>query len=182
MLLAMSWFDGLKIQGLFEGAYTSYVILIVVLLVVIKFALNEIRSVDTAERVPLTCILSPSAADKTRGGKRGPAVDHTALYPYGVAEMQGKRPYMEDRHTVVGTLNGDAAISFYGVFDGHGGDGASEYCVDYLCANVTSDVAFASNPKQALTRGFIKTDKDYIKVADRTNKDDGTTAVAALVR
>ncbi|KAF0692072.1 hypothetical protein As57867_016730, partial [Aphanomyces stellatus] len=119
---------------------------------------------------------------KTRGGKRGPAVDHTALYPYGVAEMQGKRPYMEDRHTVVGTLNGDAAISFYGVFDGHGGDGASEYCVDYLCANVTSDVAFASNPKQALTRGFIKTDKDYIKVADRTNKDDGTTAVAALVR
>ncbi|RHY65008.1 hypothetical protein DYB38_006806, partial [Aphanomyces astaci] len=46
---------------------------------------------------------------------------------HGRLRVQGKRPYMEDRHTVVGTLNGDPSSSFYGVFDGHGGDGASEY-------------------------------------------------------
>ncbi|ETV71395.1 hypothetical protein, variant 1 [Aphanomyces astaci] len=96
--------------------------------------------------------------------------------------MQGKRPYMEDRHTVVGTLNGDPSSSFYGVFDGHGGDGASEYCVASLCSNVITDPAFAHDPKLALSRGFVKTDKDYIQLADRYNKDDGTTAIAVVVR
>lgn len=39
---------------------------------------------------------------------------------------------MEDRHTAVADLNGDASQSFYGVFDGHGGDGAAK-CVRYVC-------------------------------------------------
>ncbi|CAK4631233.1 unnamed protein product [Aphanomyces euteiches] len=89
---------------------------------------------------------------------------------------------MEDRYGVAGKLNGDAFASFYGVFDGHGGDGASEYCVEALCNNITSDPAYPSDPKQALTRGFIKTDSDYIKLADRYHKDDGTTAIGVLVQ
>lgn len=36
---------------------------------------------------------------------------------------------MEDRHTAVADLNGDASQSFYGVFDGHGGDGAAKYAM-----------------------------------------------------
>ncbi|ETV93500.1 hypothetical protein H310_12544 [Aphanomyces invadans] len=158
----MAWPDGVQIQGLFEGKYMSYAVIIVVVLCVIKFALNEI---------------SP----RTGRGKQS-TVDATALYPYGVSEMQGKRPYMEDRHTVVGTLNGDPWSTFYGVFDGHGGDGASEYCVASLCSNITADPAFAHDPKLALSRGFVKTDKDYIQLADRYNKDDGTTAIGVLVR
>ncbi|ETV71394.1 hypothetical protein H257_13288, partial [Aphanomyces astaci] len=161
----MVWFDGVQIPGLFEGKYMSYAVLIVVVLCVIKFALNEISPTPRKSR-----------------GKQASAIDPTALYPYGVSEMQGKRPYMEDRHTVVGTLNGDPSSSFYGVFDGHGGDGASEYCVASLCSNVITDPAFAHDPKLALSRGFVKTDKDYIQLADRYNKDDGTTAIAVVVR
>ncbi|CAK4072930.1 unnamed protein product [Aphanomyces euteiches] len=162
--MTVAWFDGFKLHGLFEGMYASYAVVFVVLVVVIKFALSEI-----------------SSSDKPRG-KRVPPVDDTVLYPYGVAEMQGKRPYMEDRYAVAGKLNGDAFASFYGVFDGHGGDGASEYCVEALCNNITSDPAYPSDPKQALTRGFIKTDSDYIKLADRYHKDDGTTAIGVLVQ
>jgi serine/threonine protein phosphatase PrpC len=40
--------------------------------------------------------------------------------------IQGRRPYMEDRHTAHSDLNGDPTQSLYGVFDGHGGDGAAK--------------------------------------------------------
>lgn len=33
---------------------------------------------------------------------------------------------MEDRHIAVADLNGDSTQSFYGVFDGHGGEGAAK--------------------------------------------------------
>lgn len=35
-----------------------------------------------------------------------PPVNPNVLYPYGVAQIQGRRPYMEDRHTAQADLNG----------------------------------------------------------------------------
>ena len=55
-----------------------------------------------------------------------PPINPHVHYRYGVSQMQGRRPYMEDRHTAVADLNGDPKQSFYGIFDGHGGDGAAE--------------------------------------------------------
>ncbi|OQR88114.1 protein phosphatase 2C [Achlya hypogyna] len=154
-------------NGLFDGMYTSYVVLIVVLYVVVKFALHEIQ---------------PGRPDKDAAAKRSREIDTTVVYPYGVAEMQGKRPYMEDRYVASGTLNGKADASFYGVFDGHGGDGASEYCAEMLCANVTQDPMYTQYPKEALTKGFLRTDEDYTQLANRRNRDDGTTAVTVLAQ
>ena len=55
-----------------------------------------------------------------------PPINPHVHYRYGVSQMQGRRPYMEDRHTAVADLNGDPTQSFYGIFDGHGGDGAAK--------------------------------------------------------
>ncbi|OQS04866.1 phosphatase 2C [Thraustotheca clavata] len=151
-------------NGLLDGVYTSYVVLIVVLYVVVKFALHEITPRPESE----------APAKKTR--------DTSVVYPYGVAEMQGKRPYMEDRFTAVGTLNGDPNASFYGVFDGHGGDGASEYCAEMLCDNIMQDPMYQQYPKEALTKGFLRTDAEYVQYANRRNRDDGTTAVTVLAK
>lgn len=55
-----------------------------------------------------------------------PPLNPHVHYRYGVSQMQGRRPYMEDRHTAMADLNGDPTQSFYGIFDGHGGDGAAK--------------------------------------------------------
>ncbi|KDO19430.1 hypothetical protein SPRG_15420 [Saprolegnia parasitica CBS 223.65] len=167
MALLMTGGETRAMNGLFDGMYTSYVVLIVVLYVVVKFALHEIH---------------PPRTEKEASTKRSREIDSTVVYPYGVAEMQGKRPYMEDRYVAVGTLNGDATASFYGVFDGHGGDGASEYCAEMMCNNVIQDPMYAKYPKEALTKGFLRTDEDYTQVANRRNRDDGTTAVTVLAQ
>ncbi|TMW67767.1 hypothetical protein Poli38472_007439 [Pythium oligandrum] len=111
-----------------------------------------------------------------------PPVNPNVHYPYGVSQMQGRRPYMEDRHTAHADLNGDATQSFYGVFDGHGGDGAANYCVQAMCQNVIREPSFAKQPVNALKKGFVKTDQEYLKIANKRNSEDGTTAVAVLTR
>lgn len=51
-------------------------------------------------------------------------------YSIGVSEMIGKRPKMEDSVIVNPKFNGASVL--IGVFDGHGGDEASEFCAKKL--------------------------------------------------
>ena len=53
---------------------------------------------------------------------------------FGVYEMQGRRPYMEDTHICVPCLSSHVAsptipkdVRLFAVFDGHGGDATSTY-------------------------------------------------------
>ncbi|CAH0489209.1 unnamed protein product [Peronospora farinosa] len=87
-----------------------------------------------------------------------PPINPHMHYRYGVSQMQGRRPYMEDRHTAIASLNGDPNQSFYGIFDGHGGEGAANY---------------------SLKNGFLRTDQE---IASRKNSEDGTTAVVVLTQ
>ncbi|GLE00248.1 hypothetical protein PINS_up008975 [Pythium insidiosum] len=111
-----------------------------------------------------------------------PPVNPNVHYRYGISQMQGRRPYMEDRHTAHADLNGDPTQSFYGVFDGHGGDGAANYCVQAMCQNVIREPSIAKNPVEALKKGFLKTDQEYLQIANKRNSEDGTTAVVVLTR
>jgi protein phosphatase 1L len=96
----------------------------------------------------------------------------------------GKRPYMEDRHVVKGSLRGLRDTTFYAVFDGHAGSKAAEFCVNRLPAHLVYDAAFPSRPVAALTNAFLKTDEEFLDHAHAVPGkplEDGTTAVAALV-
>ena len=99
--------------------------------------------------------------------------------PFNNNNLQGHRPYMEDRYSVKAT---DDSTSVYGVFDGHGGARASEFCVDFLLKNLITDESFATSPPRALNRGFLKTDEQFLKVARSGFYEDGTTAIVAIVR
>ena len=102
-------------------------------------------------------------------------------YEYGVHEMQGKRPYMEDRHVVHGMLGGES-VSLYGVFDGHGGSQAAQYCKEKVGKAVVNAVAFPEYPKEALTTAILAVDENYLRDARKHNRDDGTTLIVAMIK
>ena len=78
-------------------------------------------------------------------------------YPVSYWTEKGGRPYQEDRHEEI-KGRGAADSSLYGVFDGHGGHRASQYCKDYLLKCITADAEFEENPAKALFRSFFKYD------------------------
>ena len=83
--------------------------------------------------------------------------------------MQGWRISMEDAHTTVLDLlasNPTAAkqhpskISFFGVFDGHGGEKVAGFAGEHIHNIVANQDTFKSgNYEQALKDGFLATDR-----------------------
>ncbi|DAZ94516.1 TPA: hypothetical protein N0F65_011869 [Lagenidium giganteum] len=159
-----------------RDSYMSHVLFLVVLVVFLRFVAASWRSGVAPFEVPVC-----------------PPINPNVLYRYGVSQMQGRRPYMEDRHTAHADLNGDPTQSFYGVFDGHGGDGAANYCVQAMCQNIIREPSLTKQPAEALKLGFLRTDQEvgdahlpgrilYLQIANRKNAEDGSTAVVVLTR
>jgi protein phosphatase 2C family protein 2/3 len=84
--------------------------------------------------------------------------------------MQGWRISMEDAHATVldlQALDGDGKptpadqrLSFFGVYDGHGGDKVAIYTGDNLHKIVAKQEAFKEGDlKKALQDGFLATDR-----------------------
>jgi protein phosphatase 1L len=124
-------------------------------------------------------------------------------FPFGVHEVQGRRSYMEDRWKVCGDLRPkgaaamgeegssveplgggwrSAATSLYGVFDGHGGDRASEFCRQRLPHNVVAQASYRSDLSEALRCGFLETDRQFLVDAAEGEFEDGTTAIVVAIR
>lgn len=88
---------------------------------------------------------------------------------FGVSSMQGWRISMEDAHAAVldyTTDNSgkptppDKRLSFFGVYDGHGGDKVAIYTGEHLHQIVAQQAAFKDgNIKKALQDGFLATDR-----------------------
>ena len=92
---------------------------------------------------------------------------------FGVSSMQGWRISMEDAHACVLDLqpepsNGedqkaaasDVRLSFFGVYDGHGGDKVAIYTGENLHKIIAKQDAFKEeNIEQALKDGFLAADK-----------------------
>ncbi|KAK6927656.1 PPM-type phosphatase-like domain [Dillenia turbinata] len=61
---------------------------------------------------------------------------------YGLSSMQGWRATMEDAHAALPDL--DAATSFFGVYDGHGGKVVAKFCAKYLHQQVLKSEAYSA--------------------------------------
>jgi len=97
---------------------------------------------------------------------------------------KGGRPYQEDRLEAIGRpSSGDRGeiVSVYGVFDGHGGSRASQYCTEKLLQYVLNDDKILSDPKAALRNAFYKTDAEFSAIARVRSIGDGTTAIVAVL-
>mmetsp|Transcript_35429 Transcript_35429/g.84601 ORF Transcript_35429/g.84601 Transcript_35429/m.84601 type:complete len:594 (+) Transcript_35429:95-1876(+) len=96
---------------------------------------------------------------------------------------RGKRSYMEDRFVIehiMGTGKRGSALytTLLGVFDGHGGATASQFCSDWISSYIRKDPAFPQNIADSMKSAFVKVDSDFVS----SGHLDGTTAcVCAIV-
>ncbi|KAL1869988.1 hypothetical protein VTK73DRAFT_2858 [Phialemonium thermophilum] len=110
---------------------------------------------------------------------------------YGVSAMQGWRISMEDSHTTVLDLlahNKEAAkshptrLSFFGVYDGHGGSTVAQFAGDNIHNIITKQEAFKSgNYEQALKDGFLATDRAILTDPKYEEEVSGCTACVGLI-
>ncbi|XP_062545054.1 uncharacterized protein LOC134211808 isoform X2 [Armigeres subalbatus] len=105
-----------------------------------------------------------------------------------VKAIKNTRRKMEDRHVCIGDFNGMFAVrnheptSFYGVFDGHGGQDAAFFTAAHLCYNIAKSSKYPHNIEGAIKEAFLKTDVAFIDKSDKHALNCGTTALACIYR
>ena len=86
---------------------------------------------------------------------------------WAFSQRQGPRNGQEDRIACKfdegHNCNGHSLRhAYFGVFDGHGGDEASQWCADSLHTNVLGSPHFPEALVSALHDGFLRTDADWL--------------------
>lgn len=72
-------------------------------------------------------------------------------------------------------------VGLFGVFDGHGGDQAAKFVQSNLFKNMLNHDKFADDLHKAIEEAFLETDKNYLTEDAQANRDDGCTAVVAVL-
>eukprot|EP01083_Nonionella_stella_P066512 175191_1 len=114
----------------------------------------------------------------------------------GVGVLQGKRPYMEDRHRVIYACDGHRG--FFSIFDGHGGSEVSEYSAKHLYEDVMFHMDRKLREKGQLDKNPSEEDPELIKdafkeayIAHEQHLNDhcrrqavtsGTTNISVMIR
>jgi serine/threonine protein phosphatase PrpC len=129
-------------------------------------------------------------SDRLRG--RGAGTDGDAgrnrllpfstVYAHGVVEEQGRRPTMEDRCCTLVLGDGAEAIGIFGVFDGHGGKLASNYCHDHFLERLLSHDCFVANTERALTETCHLIDQEILAESVRKRTYAGTTVALVVLK
>ena len=101
----------------------------------------------------------------------------------GHSSLQGVRPSMEDEVLIkesfrlsqsTAALSGP--LSFYGVFDGHGGRQAAIYTRDHLFTFLVQALEKGTAPEEALRSAFLETDNTFIAACRGEEKEaEGAT-------
>ncbi|XP_069578761.1 integrin-linked kinase-associated serine/threonine phosphatase 2C isoform X1 [Brachyistius frenatus] len=128
--------------------------------------------------------------------KRVSKEGHPVLRGY-VAARRGEREEMQDAHLLLPDMNsclsllpGDVSrVSYFAVFDGHGGSRASRFAADHLHQTLARKFP-SGDPenldkliKKCLLDTFRQTDEDFLKKASSQKPvwKDGSTATCLLV-
>jgi len=102
----------------------------------------------------------------------------------------GGRDYMEDAHVCISDMAknfgykaaDDEVISFYGVFDGHGGKDAAHYVRDNLPRIIVEDADFPLELEKVVKRSFVETDSKFAETfSHHKGLSSGTTALTAMI-
>lgn len=113
---------------------------------------------------------------------------------FGVSAMQGWRISMEDAHAAVLDLQAEDAdkgfvaatpedrLSFFGVYDGHGGDKVALYAGENIHKILAKQEAFKKKDfEQALKDGFLATDRAILSDPKYEEEVSGCTASVGLI-
>ncbi|KAI8822612.1 phosphatase 2C-like domain-containing protein [Fimicolochytrium jonesii] len=111
--------------------------------------------------------------------------DEDERIAYGASAMQGWRISMEDAHTTILKMGGPEAgkhISFFAVYDGHGGSNVARYSGQKVHGRVAQEEAYGKEDYAvALKAGFLGTDVDLRADENFQMDPSGCTAVAAII-
>ncbi|XP_074655695.1 integrin-linked kinase-associated serine/threonine phosphatase 2C-like [Tubulanus polymorphus] len=113
------------------------------------------------------------------------------------ASLQGERDEMQDSHVIIDDFkpqvirsNHDVSrLSFYAVYDGHGGKRASNYAAKHLHINLTEKfpkgdlTQLEKDMKKCMLEVYKKTDEEFLKEAAKQKPQwkDGSTATTVLL-
>ncbi|KAL8683636.1 MAG: hypothetical protein Q9186_000409 [Xanthomendoza sp. 1 TL-2023] len=113
---------------------------------------------------------------------------------FGVSAMQGWRISMEDAHAAVLDLQAedsekefeaatpDKRLSFFGVYDGHGGDRVALFSGENIHKILAKQEAFKKGDyEQALKDGFLATDRAILSNPKYEEEVSGCTASVGLI-
>ena len=118
------------------------------------------------------------------------------IQAYGANTHEGLiRNYNEDRVSIIINMNRPLnykknrwpKVSFFGIYDGHGGKQCAEYLRDNLHKFISNDNLFPENIPQAIKNGFLYAEKDFLKnyaiskVNDNIIDRSGSCAVILLI-
>lgn len=137
---------------------------------------------------------SRSRRTRTLTSTISPRVPLGAPVRFGVHSIQNQRSEMEDAHRAVlgaescsPSLRGEAEIqlgslSYFAVFDGHGGAKAAEFSSERLFSLLVENrEELSSAPEAALQKAFARTEADWLSMARQADLMDGTTAAVVVV-
>ncbi|KAI4380489.1 hypothetical protein MLD38_006674 [Melastoma candidum] len=136
---------------------------------------------------PLDSISEENAAPEKRQNINGSFVPKLRS---GEWSDIGGRPYMEDTHVCIRDLAknygqdkpNEDVVSFFGVFDGHGGKDAAHFVRDHLPRVIVEDADFPLELEKVVTRSFHETDAAFAKTCRlETARSSGTTALTAMI-
>jgi protein phosphatase 1L len=68
-------------------------------------------------------------------------------------------------------------LSYFGIFDGHGGDKAAQFCADWMTAYLRNDKSYPYDLGYAMKTSFTTIDTDFVN----TGYPDGCTACAVTM-
>ena len=135
---------------------------------------RQTGSVGAAERDPRS--LKPLPMQRGRSGSLAKILARSLKV--GRSNDPGGCSHMEDADLVHAPPGSDFA--FIGVFDGHGGEKAAQFCREHLHLNVMASSSFRSgDPRAALRDGFRKTEADLIfeqRNRSKSGVDEGAPA------
>ncbi|XP_016887313.1 integrin-linked kinase-associated serine/threonine phosphatase 2C isoform X2 [Cynoglossus semilaevis] len=110
-----------------------------------------------------------------------------------VAARRGERDEMQDAHVLLpdmsSCLSCSSRVSYFAVFDGHGGARASQFAAEHLHHNLAKKFPSGESEnmdkliKKCLLDTFKQTDEDFLKKASSQKPawKDGSTATCVLV-
>ena len=163
----------------------------------INFSLTENAQRGKYQRKPIT----NNYTNNNRNNYCYPNLSNVRIShrPYGIIQAyatittSGKRNYNEDRVSIIYNIPKPAGYSqsknnnipwpncsFFGLYDGHGGNRACDFLRDNLHKYIINDKYFPSNPQKAIANGFIYAEKLFFK--NYTGRDSsGSCAIIILI-
>ena len=91
---------------------------------------------------------------------------------------------MEDASSMIPNIGG-TGYSFYGVYDGHGGDKAARFLQDklpFFVETLLKSEAENDTPRnEILAKAILQAEEEFMKIAREDQLQDGATIVCALV-